>query len=194
MVSLLVLIMASLEFLAQKNCWTEKTVHLAITFRKIRLDILFVLFFCYFFIALPFAVLNFLQVIIVLIQVYNWEIRHHSMVCHCALADILQHGCEAWVRKCIQATCTHLSRVYEINQRMLNKDLTPLNTESFTSPPKSSKRKKGSSGMVTAWTVGRSQDQARGVASFSTSQLTFIFTYPESCTQVGTDLTNTLSS
>ena len=29
-----------------------------------------------------FAVLYFLQVIIVLIQVYNWEIRHHSTVCH----------------------------------------------------------------------------------------------------------------
>ena len=36
-----------------------------------------------------FAVLNFLQVIIVLIQVYDWEIRHHSTVCRCGLADIL---------------------------------------------------------------------------------------------------------
>ena len=36
-----------------------------------------------------FAVLNFLQVIIVLIQVYDWEIRHQSMVCHCGIADIL---------------------------------------------------------------------------------------------------------
>ena len=26
---------------------------------------------------------------IVLIQVYNWEIRHHSLVCCCGLADIL---------------------------------------------------------------------------------------------------------
>ena len=23
-----------------------------------------------------------------LIQVYNWEIRHHSLVCRCGLADI----------------------------------------------------------------------------------------------------------
>ena len=36
-----------------------------------------------------FAVLYFLQVIIVLIQVYNWEIRHHSTVRRCLLADIL---------------------------------------------------------------------------------------------------------
>ena len=27
--------------------------------------------------------------LIVLIQVYNWEIRHHSLVCCCGLADIL---------------------------------------------------------------------------------------------------------
>ena len=38
-------------------------------------------------ISLPFS--DFLQVIIVLIQVYNWEIRHHSTVCRCGLADIL---------------------------------------------------------------------------------------------------------
>ena len=36
-----------------------------------------------------FAVLNFLQVIIVLIQVYDWELRHHSTVCRCGHADIL---------------------------------------------------------------------------------------------------------
>ena len=36
-----------------------------------------------------FAVLYFLQVVIVLIQVYNWEIRHHSTVCRCVLAGIL---------------------------------------------------------------------------------------------------------
>ena len=36
-----------------------------------------------------FAVLYFLQVIIVLIQVYNWEIRHQSTVRRCVLADIL---------------------------------------------------------------------------------------------------------
>ena len=35
-----------------------------------------------------FAVLCFLQVIIVLIQVYNWVIRHHSTVCCCGLDDI----------------------------------------------------------------------------------------------------------
>ena len=36
-----------------------------------------------------FAVLYFLQVIIVLIQFYNWEIRHQSTVRRCVLADIL---------------------------------------------------------------------------------------------------------
>ena len=35
------------------------------------------------------AVLYFLQVIIVQIQVYNWEIRHNSTVCRCGLADVL---------------------------------------------------------------------------------------------------------
>ena len=35
------------------------------------------------------ANLYFLQVIIVLIQVYNWELRHHSTVWRCGLADIL---------------------------------------------------------------------------------------------------------
>jgi len=34
-------------------------------------------------------VLNFLQVIIVLIQVYDWEIRHNSKVCRCGIADII---------------------------------------------------------------------------------------------------------
>ena len=32
---------------------------------------------------------DFLQLIIVLIQVYNGDIRHHSKVCRCGLADIL---------------------------------------------------------------------------------------------------------
>ena len=43
--------------------------------------------FVYFFIALPFHI--FLHVVIVLIQVYSWEIRHHSLVCCCGLADSL---------------------------------------------------------------------------------------------------------
>ena len=53
---------------------------------------LFVLFFCLLLyrlavrISLPFHI--FLR-LIVLIQVYNWEIRHHSLVCCCGLADIL---------------------------------------------------------------------------------------------------------
>ena len=38
MVALLVSIMATLEFLAEKNCCTQK-VHLAVKFSKIRLDI-----------------------------------------------------------------------------------------------------------------------------------------------------------
>ena len=36
-----------------------------------------------------FAVLYFSSSLIVLIQVYNWEIRHHSLVCCCGFADIL---------------------------------------------------------------------------------------------------------
>ena len=36
-----------------------------------------------------FAVSYFSTSLIVLIQVYNWEIRHHSLVCCCGLADIL---------------------------------------------------------------------------------------------------------
>ena len=35
-----------------------------------------------------FAVSYFSTSLIVLIQVYNWEIRHHSLVCCCGLADI----------------------------------------------------------------------------------------------------------
>ena len=34
------------------------------------------------------AVLYFFTSLIVLIQVYNWENRHHSLVCCCGLADI----------------------------------------------------------------------------------------------------------
>ena len=36
-----------------------------------------------------FAISYFSTSIIVLIQVYNWEIRHHSLVCCCGFADIL---------------------------------------------------------------------------------------------------------
>ena len=36
-----------------------------------------------------FAVSYFSTSLIVLIQVYNWEIRHHSLVCCYGLADIL---------------------------------------------------------------------------------------------------------
>ena len=36
-----------------------------------------------------FGVSYFSSSLIVLIQVYNWEIRHHSFVCCCGLADIL---------------------------------------------------------------------------------------------------------
>ena len=36
---------------------------------------------------LPFYI--FLQVVILPVQVYIWEIRHHSLVCRCGLSDIL---------------------------------------------------------------------------------------------------------
>ena len=38
-------------------------------------------------ISLPFHI--FLQVVIVMIQVYNWKIRHHSLVCRSGLDDFL---------------------------------------------------------------------------------------------------------
>ena len=47
-----------------------------------------VLFFCLLLHGLAVRI-SFQQVIIVLIQVYNWEIRHHSTVCRCGLDDIL---------------------------------------------------------------------------------------------------------
>ena len=55
--------------------------------------IFFVLFFCVLLhrlaarISLPFY--DFLQVIIALNQVYNWETQHHSTFCRCGLAGIL---------------------------------------------------------------------------------------------------------
>ena len=36
-----------------------------------------------------FAVSYFSTSLIVLSQVYNWEIRHHSLVCYCGLSDVL---------------------------------------------------------------------------------------------------------
>ena len=36
-----------------------------------------------------FVVLYFSRSLIVLIEVYNWVIRHHSLVCCCGFADIL---------------------------------------------------------------------------------------------------------
>ena len=50
---------------------------------------------------------DFLQVI-VLNQVYNWAIRHHSKVCRCRLADILYFGqnTEHWVAYgCLEHSC-----------------------------------------------------------------------------------------
>ena len=56
--------------------------------------IFFVLFFCLIlhrlaFIKDQFAVSYFSTSLIVLIQVYNWEIRHRSLICCRGLADIL---------------------------------------------------------------------------------------------------------
>ena len=48
-----------------------------------------VLFFCLLLHGLAVRI-SFQQVIIVLIQVYNWEIRHHSTVCRCGLVDFEQ--------------------------------------------------------------------------------------------------------
>ena len=73
---------------------------------------IFVLFFCLLLLrlavrnSLPFH--DFLQVIIVLNQVYNWAIRHHSKVCRCRLADILYFGknTEHWVAYgCLEHSC-----------------------------------------------------------------------------------------
>ena len=55
--------------------------------------IFFALFFCLLLhrlavrISSPFYI--FLQVVILLIKVYIWEIRYHSLVCRCGLSDIL---------------------------------------------------------------------------------------------------------
>ena len=73
---------------------------------------IFVLFFCLLLhrlavrISLPFY--DFLQVIIVLNQVYNWGIRHHSKVYRCGLAGILYFGknTEPWVAYgCLEHPC-----------------------------------------------------------------------------------------
>ena len=49
--------------------------------------------FVYFLIALPLGSVYKCNVI-VLIQVYNWEIRHYLLVCCCGLADILYTLCK----------------------------------------------------------------------------------------------------
>ena len=55
--------------------------------------VFFVLFFCLLLHSLAVKIsLTFydcLPIIIVLIQVYNWQIWHHSMICCCGRADIL---------------------------------------------------------------------------------------------------------
>ena len=84
--------LSKLKFFFKPLNWRRfafKLKYWAILFKYI----LFVLFFCLLLhrlavrISLPFY--DFVQVIIVLIQVYNWEILHHSTVCRCRLADIL---------------------------------------------------------------------------------------------------------
>ena len=67
---------------------------------------IFVLFFCL--LVHRLAVRNSLPFIIVLNQVYNWAIRHHSKVCRCRLADILYFGknTEHWVAYgCLEHSC-----------------------------------------------------------------------------------------
>ena len=57
--------------------------------------IFFVLIYSFFTSSSPFSLMSslpfhdFLKVIIALIQVYNWKIRHHALVCRCGLAEIL---------------------------------------------------------------------------------------------------------
>ena len=64
-------------------------------------QIFFVLSFClllhHLAIRISLVFNDFLQVITVLIQIYNWEIRHHSTVCHCGLADILYFVLVEWL-------------------------------------------------------------------------------------------------
>ena len=92
MVSLVVFIMATLEIvLSQKKLLDGRNGPFGDNVFKIRLD--YFLFYSFVTSSLPcrkdqFAVLYFLQVIIILIQVYNQEIRRHSMVCYCGLAGI----------------------------------------------------------------------------------------------------------
>ena len=59
---------------------------------------IYIFFFFFFTSSSPFAVMislpfhDFLQAVIILIQVYSWEIRHHSLVCRCGLAGFLYFG------------------------------------------------------------------------------------------------------
>ena len=90
--SLVVFIMATLEIvLDRKKLLDGSNGPFGDNVFKIRLD--YFSFYSFVTSSLPcrkdqFAVLYFLQVIIILIQVYNQEIRHHSMVCYCGLAGI----------------------------------------------------------------------------------------------------------
>ena len=96
------------------NFWDTLYIYFFNNLLKICLKYIdiFVLFFCLLLLrlavrnSLPFY--DFLQVIIVLNQVYNWGIGHHSKVCRCRLADILCFGknTEHWVAcGCLEHSC-----------------------------------------------------------------------------------------
>ena len=70
-------------------------------------------------ISLPFHI--FLQVVIGLIQVYNWQIRYHSWVCRCGLADSLYITIQQ-VRAVKLHVSTYFTSVSFISRRSLVMD------------------------------------------------------------------------
>ena len=95
------LYVSSLNFKTHFFCMLKKGSHVPVVILLLGissfLSVCLNIFFCFILLftsSLPcrkdqFAVLYFSTSLIVLIQVYNWEIRHHSLVCCCGFADIL---------------------------------------------------------------------------------------------------------
>ena len=74
-----------------KTCVKDRGSRLLISCKAVKRGLQFAIFFVNF--VLTNGTVSYysrycLQVVIVLIHVYNWEIQHHSTVCRCGLADI----------------------------------------------------------------------------------------------------------
>ena len=68
-----------------------------------------------------FAVLYFSTSLIVLIQVYNWEIQHHSLVCCCGFADILNILEAVNARATVPSNATRSTRAWHYTIRLCRK-------------------------------------------------------------------------